>query len=120
MPWIDRNSYPEATINQNDFHIEQPSTIWFWGPKRSGQLVISEPYYDAGGSNVTMLSVNAPVIGPHGSFYGISGADISLDEMQELIKKVDLTMRGEGADQESDFAYLSAPPEKLSPIRRVA
>ena len=113
MPWIDRNSYPEATINQNDFHIEQPSTIWFWGPKRSGQLVISEPYYDAGGSNVTMLSVNAPVIGPHGSFYGISGADISLDEMQELIKKVDLTMRGEGADQESDFAYLVSSAGKI-------
>ncbi|MGA1539098.1 MAG: hypothetical protein ACO39C_01595, partial [Chthoniobacterales bacterium] len=37
MPWIDRNSYPEPTINQNDFHIDQPSTIWYWGPKKSGK-----------------------------------------------------------------------------------
>ena len=66
MPWIDRNSYPEATINKNDFHIDQPSTIWYWGPKKSGQLTISEPYFDGGGSYVTMLSVNAPVFGPEG------------------------------------------------------
>ncbi len=28
MPWIDRNSYPGATINKNDYHIDQPSTNW--------------------------------------------------------------------------------------------
>ncbi len=109
MPWIDRNSYPEPTINQNDFHIDQPSTIWYWGPKKSGKLQISEPYFDAGGSDVTMLSVNAPVLGPEGQFYGISGVDISLDDMRELIKKVDIAMAGEGDERESDFAYLVSP-----------
>ena len=109
MPWIDRNSYPEATINKNDFHIDQPSTLWYWGPKRSGKLTISEPYFDGGGSDVTMLSVNAPVFGPGGRFYGISGVDISLDDMRELIKKVNIAMVGEDAAQESDFAYLVSP-----------
>ncbi len=109
MPWIDRNSYPEATINKNDFHIDQPSTIWYWGPKKSGQLTISEPYFDGGGSDVTMLSVNAPVLGPEGEFYGISGVDISLDDMQELIKRVDIVMAGEGDERDSDFAYLVGP-----------
>ena len=109
MPWIDRNSYPEPTINQNDFHIDQPSTVWYWGPKKSGKLQISEPYFDAGGSDVTMLSVNAPVLGPEGQFYGISGVDISLDDMRELIKKVDIAMAGEGDERESDFAYLVSP-----------
>jgi signal transduction histidine kinase/DNA-binding response OmpR family regulator len=109
MPWIDRNSYPEATINKNDYHIDQPSTIWYWGPKKSGKLTISEPYFDGGGSDVTMLSVNAPVLGPEGQFYGISGVDISLDDMRELIKKVDIAMAGEGDERESDFAYLVSP-----------
>ena len=113
MPWIDRNSYPEATINKNDFHIDQPSTIWYWGAKKSGQLTISEPYFDGGGSDVTMLSVNAPVFGPEGEFYGISGVDISLDDMQELIKEVDIAMAGEMAGHESDFAYLVSPAGKI-------
>ncbi|MFM8789184.1 MAG: response regulator [Chthoniobacterales bacterium] len=106
MPWIDRNSYPEATINQNDFHIDQPSTVWYWGPKKSGKLTVSEPYFDGGGSDVTMLSVNAPVFGPDRGFYGISGVDISLADMQQLIKKVDIAMEGEDAKHASDFAYL--------------
>ena len=113
MPWIDRNSYPAATINKNDFHIDQPSTLWYWGPKKSGQLTISEPYFDGGGSDVTMLSVNAPVFGPAGQFYGISGVDISLADMQELIKKVDIAMAGEMAGHESDFAYLVSPAGKI-------
>jgi signal transduction histidine kinase/CheY-like chemotaxis protein len=109
MPWIDRNSYPEATINKNDYHIDQPSTIWYWRPKKSGKLTISEPYFDGGGSDVTMLSVNAPVLGPEGQFYGISGVDISLDDMRELIKKVDIAMTGEDSAEESDYAYLVSP-----------
>ena len=56
-----------------------------------------------------MLSVNAPVFGPGGRFYGISGVDISLDDMRELIKKVNIAMVGEDAAQESDFAYLVSP-----------
>ena len=113
MPWIDRNSYPAATINKNDFHTDQPSTLWYWGPKRSGKRTISEPYFDGGGSDVTMLSVNAPVFGPEGQFYGISGVDISLDDMQELIRKVDIAMAGETAGHESDFAYLVSPAGKI-------
>ena len=60
-----------------------------------------------------MLSVNAPVFGPDGQFYGISGVDISLDDMQELIKKVDIAMAGEMAGHESDFAYLVSPAGKI-------
>lgn len=106
MPWIDRNSYPEATINRNDYHIDQPSTIWYWGPKKSGRLMVSEPYFDAGGSDVTMLSVNAPVVGPDGKFYGISGVDISLADMRQMIKNIDIALEGEDATHASDFAYL--------------
>ena len=106
MPWIDRNSYPKATINKNDYHVDQPSTIWYWGPKKSGQLTVSEPYFDGGGSDVTMLSVNAPVFGSDGKFTGISGVDISLADMRELIKKVDIAMEGEDVRRESDIGYL--------------
>ena len=106
MPWIDRNSYPNPTINKNDYHVDQPSTIWYWGPKKTGKLTVSEPYFDEGGSDVTMLSVNAPVFGPDGKFTGISGVDISLADMRQMIRKVDIAMEGENAQHESDFSYL--------------
>ena len=106
MPWIDRNSYPNPTINKNDYHTDQPSTLWYWGPKKTGKLQVSEPYFDEGGSEVTMLSVNAPVFGPDGKFTGISGVDISLADMRQMITKVDIAMEGENAQHESDFSYL--------------
>jgi serine phosphatase RsbU (regulator of sigma subunit) len=106
MPWIDRNSYPEPTINRNDFHIDRPSTVWYWRPKKTGKLSITEPYFDAGGSNVTMLSVNAPVFGPEGTFYGIAGIDISLADMRQLIKEIDIFLPGEASGHSSEFAYL--------------
>lgn len=109
MPWIDRNSYPEATINKNDYHVDDATTTWYWTPKKTGKLAVSEPYFDAGGSDVTMLSVNAPVLGPDGEFYGIAGVDISLADMRQLIKKVDIAMEGEDAKHASDFAYLVSP-----------
>ncbi|MFM1942620.1 MAG: hypothetical protein RI897_1602 [Verrucomicrobiota bacterium] len=109
MPWIGRNSYPEPTINKDNYHIEQPSTIWYWGPKRRGKLSITEPYFDAGGSKVTMLSINAPILGADGTFYGISGVDISLADLRQLIKKIDISIEGEGAGQASDFAYILSP-----------
>ena len=93
----------------------------YWGAKKSGRLTVSEPYFDEGGSDVTMLSVNAPVFGTDGQFLGISGVDISLADMQQMIRKVDIAMEGEDARHESDRAYLVSragtiiahPDEKL-------
>ena len=105
MPWVDRNSYPDRVVNQNPYETETESTIWYWGPKKTRKLTYSEPYYDGGGSDVTMFSVNAPVIGSDGTFHGISGVDITLDAMRELIRKVGLELaRHEGV--QDDFAYL--------------
>ena len=112
MPWVDRNSYPDRVVNQNPYETETESTMWYWGPKKSRRLCYSEPYYDGGGSDVTMFSVNAPVIGSDGTFYGISGVDITLDAMRDLMRKVDLELaRQEGV--QDDFAYLLSAKGKV-------
>ncbi len=112
MPWVDRNSYPDRVVNQNPYETETPATIWYWGPKKTRKLTYSEPYYDGGGSDVTMFSVNAPVIGSDGTFHGISGVDITLDAMRELMRKVDLELaRHEGV--KDDFAYLLSAKGKV-------
>lgn len=113
MPWIDRNNYPEPTIVKYDIHADGPGTEWYYGPKRAGRLCFTEPYFDEGGSEITMLSVTAPVLGPGGQFYGVSGADMSLDEIRRLVKRVDLEMKGEDKQHESDYAYLVSPKGKI-------
>ena len=105
MPWVDRKSYPNPTINKNPYDKDEPSTVWYWGPKKTGKLCITEPYYDDGGSEETMLSVNAPIHGPDGEFYGISGVDIALDAVRDLMKRVDLELEQQAGIQD-DFAYL--------------
>jgi signal transduction histidine kinase/CheY-like chemotaxis protein len=112
MPWVDRNSYPERVVNRNPYDTETESTIWYWGPKKARKLTYSEPYYDGGGSDVTMFSVNAPIIAPDGSFLGVSGVDITLDAMRNLMRKVDLDLaRQEGV--KDDFAYLLSAKGKV-------
>lgn len=112
MPWVDRNSYPERVINKNPYDEDIESTVWYWGPKKTRQLCYTEPYYDAGGSDVTMLSVNAPIIGADGTFYGISGIDITLDDVREMMRKVDLDLAGEN-NGEGDFSYLLSAKGKV-------
>ena len=112
MPWVDRNSYPERVVNRNPYETETEATAWYWGPKKSRKLTYSEPYYDGGGSDVTMFSVNAPVIDRDGLFLGISGVDITLDAMRSLMRKVDLDLaRQEGV--KDDFAYLLSAKGKV-------
>jgi serine phosphatase RsbU (regulator of sigma subunit) len=105
MPWIDRNSYPGPVVNKNDFALDTPDTVWFWGPKKAGGLSFTEPYFDDGGSEVTMFSANAPIFGPGGAFYGVSGVDITLDAIEHMVAKADLDIGQQHGVQE-DFAYL--------------
>jgi signal transduction histidine kinase/CheY-like chemotaxis protein len=105
MPWIDRNSFPEQVINKNPYDKETDTTLWYWGPKKTGKIYFTEPYFDEGGSEVTMLSVTAPILGPEDKFFGVAGIDIALSDMQELLKKVDLQL-AQHAGVENDYAYL--------------
>lgn len=112
MPWVDRNSYPDRVINRNPYETETQATQWYWVPKKTGRLSYSEPYYDGGGSDVTMFSVNAPVTGKDGTFLGVSGVDITLEAMRGLMRKVDLDLaRQKGL--EDDFAYLLSAKGKV-------
>ena len=112
MPWVDRNSYPERVINRNPYDTETDTTQWYWVPKNTRQLSYTEPYFDEGGSEITMFSVTAPIIAPDGKFLGVSGVDITLEAMRQLMGKVDLDLaRHEGV--QDDFAYLLSAKGKV-------
>jgi len=84
MPWVDRRSWPKAAVLGYDFH--DAGQDWYAGAKRSGKLHITEPYFDDGGSNITMVSVTRPVTDAGGRFFAVAGADISLEDIQKHLK----------------------------------
>ena len=79
MPWVDRRSWPRATIVQYDYHDAKHE--WYQGPKRTGKPYVSEPYFDEGGSDIAMVSVTRPVRDAGGRFIGVAGADLSLQNI---------------------------------------
>ena len=52
---------------------------------RTGQMYISEPYFDAGGSDAEIVSVTLPFYTAAGKFGGVAGADLSLDLIRAIV-----------------------------------
>ena len=105
MPWVDRNSFPHHTQVQYDYH--DPKWEWYNAPKTHRRFNITEPYYDAGGSNITMVSLNAPIIGPGGTYYGTAGADVALDRMMDILSTIRLRLgENAAATSSSEYTYL--------------
>jgi PAS domain S-box-containing protein len=116
MPWVDRNSFPRGVQVKYDYH----EADWYKGAKNSGSLYITEPYFDAGGSNITMVSITKPFFGPDGKLRGVAGADISLEQLRLFASYLRLRS-GSGNSNDGDYAFLvskrgriiSHPNEKL-------
>jgi hypothetical protein len=84
MPWVDRKSLPRATIVGYDYH--EGKWEWYAGPKRTGKPYVTEPYFDDGGSNITMVSATRPVRDEGGRFIGVAGADLSLQDIRKRLR----------------------------------
>ncbi len=58
---------------------DYPMLAWFALPRKSGKAMWSEPYFDAGGGDVEMMTFSVPV-NKDGRFMGILTADFELKE----------------------------------------
>jgi methyl-accepting chemotaxis protein len=107
MPWVDRKSWPQPAVLTYDFH--DPKQEWYNGPKTTGKLCITEPFYDDGGSNITLISVTRPLVDAKGNFLGIAGADLSLERLRAIIGDLHLSL-GEQTNKASsgDYAFLAS------------
>jgi PAS domain S-box-containing protein len=104
MPWVDRNSFPQAL--QPKAGPRDRSKEWYAGAQRTGQMYISEPYFDAGGSNAEIVSVTLPFYNEAGKFGGVAGADLSLD----LIRAIVTSLRFR-PDKQGNAAQSNAPQD---------
>jgi serine phosphatase RsbU (regulator of sigma subunit)/anti-sigma regulatory factor (Ser/Thr protein kinase) len=84
--WVDRKTWPNGARLKYDFH--DPSQDWYHGAKASGSLHVTQPYFDEGGSEIDMISITKPVYSRKGTFIGVAGVDVALDEMRRIVRKM--------------------------------
>ena len=110
-PWVDRKSFPNAAHLKYDFHDE--SQDWYRGAKESKGLHVTQPYFDAGGSDIDMISITKPVYSHQGTFLGVAGVDVALDEMRKIVRNIQIR------NYESDLA-LGLEEGKVTPQKTSA
>lgn len=112
--WVDRKSWPHEARLKYDFH--DLSQDWYRGAKESGKLHVTQPYFDEGGSDIDMISITQPVYGTDGTFVGVAGVDVALNEMRKIVRKLHIRDFGTDLTSESGKATLFTQKSKTLPI----
>lgn len=101
---VHRHTLPNPTSFTNDYLAKVPDEEWYSVAKKTGQPYVTEPYYDDGGGNISMVSLTRPCFDAQGRFIGVSGVDVSLDRIRRLVS--DLRCEGEHEQGEDEFSFL--------------
>lgn len=105
MPWVDRKSWPNKVELGYDYH--DPKWEWYAGPKTSRQFYVTEPYFDDGGSEITMVTLSVPMVDSASEFFGVATVDLSLDRLRAMVRAARLSRAAEtGRNGADEFAYL--------------
>lgn len=107
-PYVTRGTWPNLNPMTYDYHADDQK--WFSVPRKTKKPALSEPYFDAGASNITMVSYTAPLLTKEGEFLGVGGVDIGTDQLVEQMKSVRLDL-GTGSAQRQSGMLVS--PEGL-------
>lgn len=88
MPWVDRKSWPNRTRVGYDYH--DPKQEWYSETKRSRTFYVTEPYFDDGGSEITMVTLAVPMFDAASNFdfIGVATADLALDSIRDMMRSV--------------------------------
>ena len=73
MPWVDRKSWPNKTRVGYDYH--DPKQEWYSATKSARTFRVTEPYFDEGGSEITMVTYAVPMFDAASDFIGVATAD---------------------------------------------
>ncbi len=104
MPWVDRQTWPQ--LNVVEYNYADGSWPWFSEPKRTGEVFISEPYFDAGGSNVTMVTISHPVYTPDRQLIGIATVDLELQEINQVVQQIKVS--DDPQQQRWEYGFLAS------------
>ena len=105
MPWVDRKSWPNQVRLGYDYH--DPKWEWYNAPKSSRTACVTEPYFDEGGSEITMVTYAVPMFDAASKFLGVATADLSLDRIRAMVRAARLRGAAEsGRGGMHEYAYL--------------
>jgi len=110
---IHRKAWPELTRVDYDYH--DPKQTWYDGPKRYGSFLVTEPYFDAGAGDISMVSLTLPIFDAASNFVGVAGADVSLDRIREIVRGLRLraATEGEASSTADEYAFLVSRAGKI-------
>ncbi|HTQ51245.1 MAG TPA: response regulator [Candidatus Acidoferrales bacterium] len=112
MPWVDRKSWPNQVRLDYDYH--DPKWEWYSGPKNTRAFYVSEPYFDEGGSEITMVTLSMPMFDATSNFFGVATVDLSLDRLLAMVRAARLRGAEEsGRSGTNEFAYLVSQSGKI-------
>ncbi|MEI8292591.1 MAG: ATP-binding protein [bacterium] len=101
-----RKYWPAQTPLEYDYHA--PGQEWYQGPKTTGALFFTEPYFDEGAGNMSMVSLTVPVLGKDKEFLGVAGADLSLEQVRRMVSQIHIRLHMDDVRNQKDeqIAYL--------------
>jgi methyl-accepting chemotaxis protein len=85
IPYWYRNGN-EIVMEPIQGYESEQSAAWYFMPKKTGQETIMDPFYYQG---MYMISVLHPIV-KENTFLGITGTDMSMEFIQQLLDKFDL------------------------------
>jgi anti-anti-sigma regulatory factor/HAMP domain-containing protein len=117
--WYLRNSAGEVvpiTVNmpgEPGYDPEQPvyeyyAQEWYTAPLAANGLVWSEPYFDAGGADVNMVTASVPVY-YEGELAGVSTADVQLETITVVIDAIRPTPESYAILISSTGLFIASP-----------
>jgi len=103
---VHRKGWPNLTPILYDFHDEKQE--WYRGPRDKGSLYITEPYFDEGAGDISMVSITAPIYDTQKKFVGVAGTDMSLEEIKAIVKTMYLRSKHQDNDHVAlgEYTYL--------------
>jgi len=106
---VDRRSWPDTYNASYDFHDEKQS--WYHQPKVSSKPYLTEPYFDLGSVNQTMVSYTIPFADRSGAFAGVVGVDVLLETLSRSVSKLRLVPDTE--EKGAELCFILSPEGRL-------
>ncbi len=78
-----------------------PSQDWYKLAKEASGIILSPPYFDAGGGNIWMVTWSVPFYDDFGQVKGVATTDIAFSQTQEIVRQIEVGKQG--------YAFLIDP-----------
>lgn len=88
--------------------------IWYIQAKETGSVVVTDPYVDAFTGRI-VVTIAVPLYSESGEFVGVCGADITTEELVEVLDSLEEEQGGYGFIVDSAGCFVAHPNEEFLP-----